>query len=158
MGLVGKRTTIHFIAVVAALCFAAPARAVYQPLYNFSSGFGAPIRPSGSVIKSGSLLYGMTQWGGSSNRGIIFNFDTSNGTLTTLHNFGGSSGGFPHGSLTQSGSMLYGLTSTSTSSGTLFRFDTSTNTFNVLHSFTGGVSNGATPYGTRFCRATRFTG
>ena len=150
MGQMGNRTTIY-LTVAAALLIVAPAQAIYQPLYSFGSGLSAPGSPNAGVIKSGSLLYGMTRVGGTFNRGIIFKFDTTTSTFTPVHNFGGvtPSGSWPHGNLIQSGTNLYGLTSglLSSNNGTLFRFDTSTNTHTVLHGFSG-ATDGATPYGT----------
>jgi uncharacterized repeat protein (TIGR03803 family) len=109
--------------------------------------------PYGSLIQSGTTLYGMTAddlGGVSSHRGTIFALNTTNNSLTVLHAFVGglTDGAYPHGSLLQSGNILYGLTSEGgNGTGTLFAYNTSNNSVSVLHSFTGGPGDGALPLG-----------
>lgn len=95
-------------------------------------GSGDGTFPIGSLIQSGSALYGLT-------RGTIFGFNVLTNTENTLYKFGSHSGdgSNPQGSLIQSGSNLYGLTSTGGkgNGGALFSFNTTTNTETVLHSF-----------------------
>ena len=58
-------------------------------LHNFA---GAPTDgkfPQGSLIQSGSTLYGMAQLGGSANLGALFAFDLSTNKQTLLHSFTG---------------------------------------------------------------------
>ena len=69
--------------------------------------------PYGSLIQSGSTLYGMTKWHGGSGGGTIFKIGTDGTGFSLLHSFtgGASDGAYPYGSLIQSGSTLYGMTS-----------------------------------------------
>jgi uncharacterized repeat protein (TIGR03803 family) len=78
-------------------------------LFNFDGTHGS--QPFGNNLTlSGSTLYGMTTWGGTSNLGTIFSIPTTGGTPTMLYNFDGMQGDCPSGSLTISGSTLYGMT------------------------------------------------
>ena len=79
-------------------------------LHNFAGGSSDGEYPWGSLTQSGSLLYGMTSWGGTSNKGIIFSFDLNTDALSVLHSFNGSDGAGPSGDLLLSGNTLYGMT------------------------------------------------
>src|SRR5262249_33407387 len=106
--------------------------------------------PWGSLIQSGSTLYGMTTSGGSGGHGAIFRMGIDGTGFSLLHSFTGtaSDGNFPSGSLIQSGSTLYGMTQTGGSSnhGTIFRIEPDGTGFSLLHSFTAAASDGRTPY------------
>ena len=105
--------------------------------------------PNGSLILSGSTLYGMAYQGGANNDGTIFSYNTSTSTFTTLHSFAGTSDGmYPNGSLILSGSTLYGMASQggANAGGVIFSYNTSTSTFTTLYSFTGG-NDGSYPQG-----------
>ncbi len=56
-------------------------------LLSFNGTDGA--NPYGSLMLSGSTLYGMTENGGASGVGTIFSIPATGGTLTTLHSFTG---------------------------------------------------------------------
>jgi uncharacterized repeat protein (TIGR03803 family) len=136
------------------LFFAAPARAQYSILYDFGSGGNTDAAvPQGSLILSGSTLYGMTQEGGNSGGfgdGTVFSISTSGGSDTILHSFGsGTDGVYPYGSLVMSLSTLYGMTQKggSNSDGTIFSISTSGGSDTILHSFAGGASDGSSPVG-----------
>ena len=68
----------------------------------------------GSLILSGSTLYGMTCWwrrpGNGVSDGTVFSIPVGGGTPTVLFSFDGTHGADPQGSLTLSGSTLYGMT------------------------------------------------
>ena len=99
----------------------------FQILYSFTGGANDGAYPYGSLIQSGSTLYGMTVVGGSSGLGTIFSEPVTGGPDTILHSFGsGSDGHDPYGSLIQSGSTLYGMTLHGGSSdyGTIFSITT----------------------------------
>src|SRR5207248_4100206 len=119
-------------------------RAAYLPLYSFTGSVppGNPDgrHPRGSLIQSGSTLYGLSEQGGSSGDGTIFKFDTSTNIESVLYSFQGTDGGNAYGTLVRSGSMLYGLSygSSFVPNGTLFQYNTTSNTFGVLHTFSGG--------------------
>ena len=102
-------TSIIAIAIVG---LASIANADYTDLYNFGGGAGEGETPYGSLVRSGNILYGMTESGGISNKGVIFKIDSDGNNYTTLHNFTGiaTDGSAPHGSLTISGNTLFGMT------------------------------------------------
>jgi uncharacterized repeat protein (TIGR03803 family) len=120
-------------------------------LYNFAGGTTDGAGPYGSLILSGTTLYGMTQYGGASLQGTIFSFDTATNVETVLHSFAGYpfDGASPTGSLTLLGTILYGMTPHGgvANVGTIFSFDTVANVETVLHSFLGGASDGSGPTG-----------
>jgi len=77
----------------------------YKDLYDFKNVFG----PEGSLVLSGSTLFGVTR-AGLSDSGCIFAIDTDGSGYTDLHDFMGPDGESPYGGLTLSGSVLYGMT------------------------------------------------
>jgi uncharacterized repeat protein (TIGR03803 family) len=81
----------------------------YKDLLDFSGTNGA--LPQGSLILSGSTLYGMTEEGGANDLGTIFSVDTDGGSYTDLLDFTGANGRQPYGDLTLDGSTLFGMTS-----------------------------------------------
>jgi uncharacterized repeat protein (TIGR03803 family) len=108
--------------------------------FNFTDGSG----PNGGLIlDSAGNLYGTTQFGGSSNRGIIFKLSPT-GQETVLYVFTGSTdGGIPIGRLIRDGEgNLYGITSSggdaTCSCGTVFELTTA-GSLVVLHAFLGGM-------------------
>ena len=119
--------------------------------------------PVGSLIQSGTLLYGATSSGGPSGYGTIFKYDTTTGNEQVLYSFpGGTNAVNPIGSLVQSGPYLYGLTADDgTFNGeSIFAYNTQTNTESTLAAFpfsagAGGVGvpvgsltlSGSTLYG-----------
>jgi uncharacterized repeat protein (TIGR03803 family) len=120
----------------------------YSVLYNF---LGAPgndgAEPSGSLVQSGSLLYGVT-----GDPSTVFAFNTTTDAETVLHSFPGSLGDglLPNGGLILSGSYLYGTTYAGGSddlSGTIFQLDTTNNSEIVLHSFNNPPKTGFHPNG-----------
>ena len=129
--------------------------AIYS--YNLSTGVetvvhsfgGTPdgAAPSGSLARSGTLLYGLTNGGGTNgNDGTLFSYDTSDGQYTVLLSFGGLFGGDPHGDPLVDGSTLYGVgASVGSGAGGVFAFDTLTDSLTLLHAF--DVSDGNQPNG-----------
>jgi uncharacterized repeat protein (TIGR03803 family) len=114
-----------FCVLVATAAASAAAPAQFTVLHNFAGGAGDGSYPYGSLIQSGSTLYGMTNLGGSSGAGTIFQIRTDGTGFTRLHSFAGGTGdgANPWGSLILSGSALYGMTYAGGSSnrGTIFR-------------------------------------
>ena len=119
----------------------------FQMLHSFLSGGGDGRSPFGSLVLSGSTLYGMTQRGGAGNTGVIFSMNVDGTGFTVLHSFtgGSSDGSFPLGSLTLSGSTLYGMTSSGGASngGTIFKIDIDGGGFGLLQSLSGGNPQGS---------------
>ncbi len=123
----------------------------YSVLLNFS-GAADGSNPFGSLHQaSNGKLYGLTSTGGTSNLGVLFEFDPSTNTYAKLVDFDGvSKGSTPLGSVIEySTGILYGLTSIGGSSnkGVMFEYNIGTTVFTVKHNFTG-TTNGDTPWGT----------
>ncbi len=103
--------------------------------------------PVGSLILSGSTLYGMTFGGGIDDYGTIFKMETDGSNFILLHAFaGGSAGEYPYGSLILSGSTLYGM-SQSIGGGIIFKIQTDGSDFSILHGFAIGTNDGNCPRG-----------
>jgi uncharacterized repeat protein (TIGR03803 family) len=104
--------------------------------------------PHGSLIQSGSTLYGMTIAAGNGGSGTIFQINADGTGFSVLHSFTASEG-VAYGSLIQSGSTLYGMTANWTGSnyGTIFKINADGTGFRLLHAFTGGASDGSEPWG-----------
>ena len=122
----------------------------YARLHSFPGGASDGSQPHGSLTLSGSTLYGMTNLGGSSNRGTIFSMNTDGTGFALLHSLSSGSGGgsYPKGSLTLSGSKLFGMTSGGGgATTTLFSLNTDGTGFGALHYFTGLANDGVYPEG-----------
>ena len=119
-------------------------------LHSFAGGSADGAYPDGSLILSGSTLYGMTRLGGNGNHGTIFKIETDGSGFALLHLFAGGAadGAGPYGSLILSGSTLYGMTYNGGDNdvGTIFKIDTDGADFTLLHEFIGGL-DGSKPYG-----------
>ncbi len=122
-------------------------------LYSFTGSTNGAL-PTGTLILSGSTLYGWTSSlgsaGGTDTGGTIFSYNLSTTKETTLHSFTGApgDGAFPYGSMILSGSTLYGLTSeggAGPAPGAIIDYNLDTNTEGLLYSFKGGGSDGAQP-------------
>jgi uncharacterized repeat protein (TIGR03803 family) len=122
----------------------------YTVLHNFTGTSTDGSSPWGGFVMSGNTLYGTTSYGGASNYGTIFSYNTSTSTFTVLYSFtNGSDGARPECSLIMdSGGTLYGVASAggANSKGTVFSYNPTTTTFTTLHAFAGG-SDGAYPDG-----------
>jgi uncharacterized repeat protein (TIGR03803 family) len=138
------------ILTISLLLTSAPAQ-TFKVLYSFSFSDGSS--PNGSLIRDAAgNLYGTTQFGGSSNRGLIYKLNAQ-GKQTILYTFtGGSDGGIPIGRLLRDPhGNLYGITSLGgdpkCSCGTVFKL-ASNGSLKVLHNFKGatdGVQNQGQP-------------
>ncbi len=115
----------------------------YTVLHIFSGGAddGATTDHGYLVLDADNVLYGMTTFGGSSNRGVVFSIHTDGSAFTLLHTFVGrtADGANPYGSLLINGTDLYGTTASGGTSnkGTVFHISTDGNNFSILHSFAG---------------------
>ncbi len=145
---VGRK--VLFFALIG-LCLAFPALAQYNLLHEFTNGPDDGYRPRGSLIKSGSTLYGMTAGGGSSGLGTIFKIQVDGTGFELLHDFSGgvADGAGAWGSLILSGSTLYGMTwaGGDNDAGTIFKLETDGSGFSLLHEFAGGADDGSVPMG-----------
>lgn len=107
--------------------------------------------PYGSLtLGANGLLYGMTIAGGTSDYGVLFEFNTETSVFTKKFEFDGAlHGSIPQGSLVYaSNGYLYGMTKTggSDSQGVLFKFDPVLNTCTNLLNFDGS-DKGRNPVG-----------
>jgi uncharacterized repeat protein (TIGR03803 family) len=107
--------------------------------------------PQGSLIVSGGKLYGMTTSGGTSDLGVLFEYDPAGaGTFTKKVDFDGTAkGSYPAGSLIVLGGKLYGMTADGGTgfSGVLFEYDLAgAGTFTKKVDF-DGTAKGRNPRG-----------
>ncbi|MFH1550520.1 MAG: choice-of-anchor tandem repeat GloVer-containing protein, partial [Planctomycetota bacterium] len=123
----------------------------YSHLHEFAWGAVDGMYPNGSLILSGSTLYGMTSAGGSHNKGVVFKVNTDGTGYGILHNFTGytDDGATPWGSLTLSGSTLYGMTQEGGdhNDGVVFKLNTDGTDYGLLREFAGGDNDGRNPSG-----------
>jgi uncharacterized repeat protein (TIGR03803 family) len=124
----------------------------FTTLYNFPPTSGVLFSnsdgsfPKGSLLLSGSTLYGTASEGGTAGNGTIFKIDTNGAAFTVLHTFGLTSGALgtnsdgagPQAELTLSDGVLYGTTKFGGNggSGTVFRLNTDGAGFATLYNFT----------------------
>jgi uncharacterized repeat protein (TIGR03803 family) len=149
----------------------------FTKLYSFGTVAASdPSYPKGSLVLSGSTLYGTTESGGSANGGgTVFKIDTSGANFAIVHAFPptvsgtNSDGAHPEAGLILSGSMLYGTTSAGGAGhGTVFGLNLSDSSVTNLYNFTNGVDgstplaalaiSGSTLYGTASAGGTNFPG
>jgi uncharacterized repeat protein (TIGR03803 family) len=82
----------------------------YVKLFDFT-GTSSGSLPMGSLVSDGIDLYGMTEFGGVNNQGVIFKISVNGNGFTKLKDFSmGLYGRRPFGSLFYDGSYLYGMT------------------------------------------------
>ena len=115
-------------------------------LHSFNNGDGRDPLAGGLVLATNGAFYGTTMIGGAAGYGTVFKM-TPTGTLTTLHSFGGSDGGFPTAGLVQAtDGNLYGTTEVGGAKGygSVFKI-TPSGTLTTLHSFVS--TDGANPVG-----------
>ena len=120
----------------------------YSNLYSFNTATG--YGPLGSLSQSfsNSRLYGMTQFGGANNAGVLFSFDPVDSLYTDIHDFNTTDGSTPTGNVLQaSNGLIYGMTQAGGNAGfgVLFSLDPTTNAYNVIINFSG--TNGSYPMG-----------
>jgi len=123
-----------------------PARAQLSTLHSFESGES----PYGTMVSSGSILYGMAG-------GIAFMYNTTNENSALLHQFtGGPNNGAGQGDLTLvtvgagpfRRQYLYGVTGQGgpANLGVVFMMNSDGTGYTNLHTFAGATSDGATPF------------
>jgi len=114
-------------------------------LHSFKHNKGS--QPHAFVIPDnrsgyGSMLYGVTRYGGPGDLGLIFSFNLSATDFEVMAYFSKSNGSTPHhGGLLQIGTTLYGLTTShgKYSYGTAYSYDLSASSgvLNKFHDFGG---------------------
>ena len=107
--------------------------------------------PFGSLTFSGGKFYGMTRFGGTNDKGVLFEWDPANNIFTKKIDFDGADKGeIPtNGCLTQLNGKLYGMTWAGGlyGKGVLFEWNPVENTFVKKIDFDGEVK-GSSPLGT----------
>ena len=113
----------------------------YMILHSFTGGANDGAGPRGSLTLSGTILYGMTEFGGSSDVGTVFSINTDGTGFNLQLSFVGTSttAGNPMGDLTLSGATLYGMTfwGGADNVGTIFSINTDGTGYTILYSFFG---------------------
>ncbi|MCK5823216.1 MAG: T9SS type A sorting domain-containing protein [Bacteroidales bacterium] len=121
---------------------------IYVKVTDFDGSQGSD--PLGNLLQvSNDKLYGMTAYGGTNDKGVLFEFDIVNNIYKKMFDFDGAKGSYPCGSLIQtSNNKLYGLTSSGgiDDKGVLFEYNISTNTYVVKLNF-DSITTGCHPYG-----------
>ena len=83
-------------------------------LHTFTGGTNDGANPYGSLTLDGSTLYGMTNKGGTADKGTLFSVNTYGSSFTLLHSFttnaNDGSSPFGYGYLTILNSTIYGMT------------------------------------------------
>jgi uncharacterized repeat protein (TIGR03803 family) len=106
--------------------------------------------PVGALLKAGNnKLYGMTNLGGTSSHGVIFEYDVNTDSIEIKHNFDFTNGGDPIGSLIEaSNGKLYGMTNHGGANqfGVIFEFEPITGKYVKLFDF-DGMNHGRFPFG-----------
>lgn len=133
----------------------------FNVLYTFSlldtnSGTGINLdgaNPGGSLILSGSTMYGTAESGGTGGSGTIFSLSTNGSNFTALYEFTAldpsaltnSDGASPGEKLLLAGTTIYGTTFSGGADGwgTIFSLDTSNTNFTTLYTFTDGPDGGS---------------
>ena len=112
-------------------------------LHNYD-GVNDGSHPNASVIQAtDGNLYGMTYDGGSNNFGVIFRYNISSNTYSTIFNFDNVNGANPQRDLMQaSNGKLYGTTKLGGTNGVgvAFTYDITTNTFTKIADFNSSLT------------------
>lgn len=134
----------------------------FTNLHNFSGSDGAGAR--GALVLSDSVLYGITEDGGSGFNGTIFRVNIDGTGFTNLWNFNGANGAYPVDGLILSGNTLFGTTSQGGqvgnaippgAVGTIFRLNIDGTGFTNLHYF---ITTNLIPIGSSFSSVTNSDG
>lgn len=122
----------------------------YRALHQFQKDGVDGQRPRALALGRDGILYGTTQYGGSSNLGTVFSINRDGSNHTILRSFGSDAtdGQSPAAGLIQgSDGALYGTTYSGGTSnyGTLFKLNTDGSDYVVLRNFTGSDGDGRSP-------------
>lgn len=105
--------------------------------------------PLGFLIKANdATLYGMTNRGGTNDKGVLFQYNPTTAIYTKKLDFDSVNGSYPYGSLLQaSDGNIYGMTSQGgvNDMGVLFQYNQATSTLTKKFDF--NTTNGELPYG-----------
>lgn len=110
---------------------------------NFALNGGVP--HGAPIYASNGKIYGTCVSGGTSNAGVIYEFNRSSSSYSKVADFNTTNGSAPYGSLVQaSNGKLYGVSSLGglNSAGTLYEFDYSTNTLTKKVDLSSTIGSG----------------
>jgi len=134
----------------------------FNVIHSFAGGTGDGSYPYGSLVLSGTTLYGMTSQGGAGGNGTIFQINADGTGFKLIHSFAGGTddGSYPYGSLVLSGTALYGMTllDGAGGAGTIFQINADGTGFKLIHSFADGTDDGSYPYGSLVLNGTALYG
>jgi uncharacterized repeat protein (TIGR03803 family) len=105
-------------------------------------GFGSQL-----MQLANGKMYGLTEYGGVNQSGVLYEYNPATNAYTKLYDFAQATGRNPTGGLAlATNGKLYGLTQAggSANQGVLFEFDLTTNTYTKKVDFTG--TNGSLPF------------
>jgi uncharacterized repeat protein (TIGR03803 family) len=159
----GRRLTKRWaLILLSSLLITAPGAAQIVVLHSFAAGPNDGAIAPGSLVASGSTLYGMTEAGGSLDNGAVFKINNDGTGFTLLHSFQSAlnDGSTPNGSLALSGTTLYGLTQfggSATSRGTAFSINIDGTGFRWSTGFRAAAPTAKTRSAHRPCPGRRST-
>jgi len=121
----------------------------HQVLYNFLDNDQGR-NPQAGLVMFSNLLYGLTQYGGTNNDGVIFSIAPDGADYTARYMFGThttNDGRSPRGRLTAYQDRLYGMTyyGGTNDEGVLFSYNPGSSAYAVHHVF--GSLDGENPHG-----------
>jgi len=121
----------------------------YAVLHDFAGGAADGSNPIGTLVLSGSTIYGGTFNGGPNNLGTVYSIQTNGSSFTVLHTFptGSGDGAFPCAPLVVVDTTLYGTTEQGGSDnlGTIFKMNTNGTGYGKIHDFVTGPTDGHLP-------------
>jgi uncharacterized repeat protein (TIGR03803 family) len=123
----------------------------YVKLLDFAGGTDGKW-PYSSLVSDGTFLYGMTNYGGTSDNGILFKIMPDGSGYIKLMDFAGATNGrYPRGALIYDGTFFYGMTLGGGTSnlGTIFKIKPDGTGYLKLLDF-AGTANGSSSTGALF--------
>ena len=121
-------------------------------VHSFQGGTTDGSGPLGSLVQSGSTLYGMTTQGGTANIGTVFKVNSDGSGFGVIHSFTGApaDGRTPsYSTPVISGTTLYGMTAEGgiADQGSVYKVNTDGTGFSLLHSFDPAAGGAWDPAG-----------
>ncbi len=107
---------------------------IYTDIHDFNGGAGDGQVPQSTLTAIGNTLYGTTAFGGASNLGTVFTYNTDNNTFSLVQTFTGANGQDPRGGLILYNNVMYGLARNGggLGGGTIYSLALSYNTGDVV--------------------------
>lgn len=105
-------------------------------IYDFNSSVSGK-EPLGGLITDGTFLFGMTQWGGTNDKGVVFKIKPDGTSHSVLVNFDGLNGDQPHGDLVLVNNQLFGATTKggTHNEGVIFKVNSDGSNFSIIYNF-----------------------